>query len=48
MFIQKRCDGTVARCFVKRLLRKHQGQARKIVADKLRSYGGIYREANPF
>ena len=47
MFLQKRRDGATAKRFFKRLLRKSQGEARKIVTDKLRSYGVAHRELIP-
>jgi putative transposase len=39
VFLQARRDGTAAKRFFKRLLRSHGGEPRKIVTDKLRSYG---------
>ena len=46
-FLQKRRDARAAkRCF-KRLLRKHKGEPRKIVTDKLRSYNVALRELIP-
>ena len=47
VFLQKRRDGAAAKRFFKRLLRKHQGEPRKIVTDKLRSYGVAHRELIP-
>ena len=47
VFLQKRRDGKAAKRFVKRLLRKHKGEPRRIVTDKLRSYGVAYRELIP-
>ena len=47
VFLQKRRDGKVAKRFFKRLLRKHKGDPRKIVTDKLRSYGVAHRELMP-
>ena len=44
VFLQKRRDGKAAKCFFKRLLKKHQGEPRKIVTDKLRSYNVAHRE----
>jgi putative transposase len=38
-FLQKRRDGKAAKRFFKGLLRKHKGEPRKFVTDKLRSYG---------
>ena len=47
VFLQKRRDGKAAKCFFKRLLKKHRGEPRKIVTDKLRSYGVAHRELIP-
>jgi putative transposase len=47
VFLQKRRDGAAAKRFFKRLLKKHQGEPRKIVTDKLRSYGVAHRELIP-
>lgn len=47
VFLQKRRDGAAAKRFFKRLLTKHQGEPRKIVTDKLRSYGVAHRELIP-
>lgn len=47
VFLQKRRDGKAAKCFFKRLLRKNKGEPRKIVTDKLRSYGVAHRELIP-
>ena len=47
VFLQKRRDGKAAKRFFKRLLRKHRGEPRKIVTDKLRSYGVAHRELIP-
>ena len=47
MYLQKRRDGATAKRFFKRLLKKHQGEPRKIVNDKLRSYGVAHRELIP-
>jgi putative transposase len=43
VFLQVRRDGT-ARRFFKRMLKKHKGDPRMIVTDKLRSYGVAHRE----
>ena len=40
-------DGAAAKRFFKRLLRIHGGESRKIVTDKLRSYGVAHRELIP-
>ena len=47
VFLQKRRDGKAAKRLFKRLLRKHKGEPRKIVTDKLRSYGVAHRELIP-
>jgi len=47
VFLQKRRDASAAKRFFKRLLRAHQGEPRKIVTDKLRSYGVAHRELIP-
>jgi putative transposase len=39
VFLQKRRDGVAAKRFFKRLLKTHRDKPRKIVTDKLRSYG---------
>ena len=47
VFLQARRDGAAAKRFFKRLLKNHQGEPRKIVTDKLRSYGVAHRELMP-
>jgi len=47
VFLQAKRDGAAAKRFFKRLLRSHGGEPRKIVTDKLRSYGVAYRELIP-
>ncbi len=47
VFLQSRRDGAAAKRFFKRLLRMHGGEPRKIVTDKLRSYGVAHREMIP-
>jgi putative transposase len=47
VYIQAQHDGAAAKRFFKRLLRSHGGQPRKIVTDKLRSYGVAHRELIP-
>ena len=47
VFLQKRRDGKAAKRFFRRLLRKHRGEPRKIVTDKLRSYNVAHRELIP-
>ena len=44
VFLQAKRDGATAKRFFRRLLRSHGGEPRKIVTDKLRSYGFAYRE----
>jgi putative transposase len=47
VFLQKRRDGAAAKRFFKRLLKKHRVEPRKIVTDKLRSYGVAHRDLIP-
>ena len=47
VFLQARRDGNAAKRFFRRLLRSHGGEPRKIVTDKLRSYGVAHREIIP-
>ena len=47
VFLQARRDGVAAKRFFKRLLKNHHGEPRKIVTDKLRSYGVAHRELIP-
>jgi putative transposase len=47
VFLQARRNGAAAKRFFKRLLRSHGGEPRKIVTDKLRSYGVAHRELMP-
>ena len=47
MYLQAKRDGAAAKRFFKRLLRSHGGEPRKIVTDKLRSYGVAHRELMP-
>ena len=47
VFLQKRRDGAAAKRFFKRLLKKHKYEPRKIITDKLRSYGVAHRELIP-
>ena len=44
VFLQHRRDGRAAKRFFKRLLRTSGGEPRRIVTDKLRSYGVAHRE----
>ena len=47
VFLQNRRDGKAASRFFKRLLKNHKREPRKIVTDKLRSYGVAHREIMP-
>ena len=47
VFLLARRDGAAAKRFFKRLLRSHGSEPRKIVTDKLRSYGVAHREHIP-
>jgi putative transposase len=47
VYLQAKRDGAAAKRFFKRLLRSHGGEPRKIVTDKLRSYGIAHRELIP-
>ena len=47
VYLQAKRDGPAAKRFFKRLLRSHGGEPRKIVTDKLRSYGVAHRELIP-
>ena len=47
VYLQAKRDGTAAKRFFKRLLRNHGSEPRKIVTDKLRSYGVAHRELIP-
>jgi transposase-like protein len=47
VFMQVRRDGAAAKRFFKRLNKSHGGEPRKIVTDKLRSYGVAHRELMP-
>ena len=47
VFLQTRRDGKAAIRFFKRLLKTHHREPRKIVTDKLRSYGVAHRELVP-
>ena len=44
VYLQAKRDGAAAKRFFRRLLRSHGGEPRKIVTDKLRSYGVAHRE----
>ena len=45
--LQTRRDSKAAKRFFRRLLKKHREESRKIVTDKLRSYGVAHRELIP-
>ncbi len=47
VFLQRRRDGKAAKRFFRRLLKIHRNEPRKIVTDKLRSYGVAHRELIP-
>ena len=47
VYLQAKRDGVAAKRFFKRLLRIHGAEPRKIVTDKLRSYGVAHRELIP-
>ena len=47
VFLQARRDGKTAKRFFRRLLNRHRDELRKIVTDKLRSYGVARRELIP-
>ncbi len=47
VFLQRRRDGKAAKRFFKRLLKTHRNEPRKIVTDKLISYGVAHRDLIP-
>ena len=47
VYRQAKRNGAAAKRFFKRLLRNHDSEPRKIVTDKLRSYGVAHRELMP-
>lgn len=47
VYLQAKRDGAAAKRFFRRLLKSHCGKPRKIVTDKLRSYGVAHRELIP-
>ena len=47
VYLQAKRDGAAAKRFFKRLLRNNGSEPRKIVTDKLRSYGVAHRELMP-
>ena len=47
VYLQAKRDGAAAKRFFRRLIRNNGGEPRKIVTDKLRSYGVAQRELIP-
>jgi len=47
VFLQKRRDSQAAKRFFKRLISSNKGRPRKIVTDKLGSYGVAHKEVMP-
>ena len=47
VFSKKSCNATAAKRFFKRLFKTNKGKLRKIVTDKLASYGVAHRELSP-
>ena len=47
VYLQAKRDSAAAKRFFRRLLRSHGGEPRKIVTDKLRTYGVAHRELIP-
>ena len=47
VYLQTKRDGAAAKRFFRRLLRNHGSEPRKIVTDKLRSYGVAHRDLIP-
>jgi putative transposase len=47
VYLQSRRNGATAKRFFKRILKRHGGEQRNIVTDKLRSYGVAHRELIP-
>jgi putative transposase len=47
VFLQSRRDDAAAKRFFRRILKAYQGEPRRIVTDKLRSYGVAHRELMP-
>ena len=47
VYLQAKRDGAAAKRFFSRLLRSYDGEPRKIMTDKLRSYGVAHRELIP-
>jgi putative transposase len=47
VYLQKRRDGAAEKRFFKRLLKKYKDEPRKIITDKLTSYGVAHRDIIP-
>ena len=47
VYLQAKRDGAATKHFFRRLMRSHGSKPRKIVTDKLRSYGVVHRELIP-
>jgi putative transposase len=47
VYLQSKRNGATAKRFFKRILKRHGGEPRNIVTDKLRSYGVAHRELMP-
>jgi putative transposase len=47
VYLQAKRNGATAKRFFRRLIRSHGSEPRKIVTDKLRSYGVAHRELIP-
>ena len=47
VYLHSKHDGAAAKRFFKRMLKTHRSEPRKIVTDKLRSYGVAHRELIP-
>ena len=47
VYLQTKRDSAAAKRFFRRLIRNNKGEPRKIVTDKLRSYGVVHREIIP-
>ena len=47
VYLQAKRDGAAAKRFFRRLIRNNGGEPRKIVTDKLRSYGVAHKELIP-
>ena len=47
VFLKKKRSANPAKRFFKRMVKKHKGEPRKIITDKLRSYGVAHRELIP-